>query len=88
MPEKHSEFEYKGKNINWYICSRSSSAFSNPQTTDYEVSTYYMKQMMVEEVDCLDIDIKGYQSNTYYPPKSKCYRDPTYMSCPNIGSSG
>ena len=30
----------------------------------------------------------GDKTNTYYPPKSKCYRDPTYMTCPNFGSSG
>ena len=49
---------------------------------------YNQKQMQMEKVDCLDIEYNGAKTDTYYPPRSKCFRSPTYNTCPNFGTSG
>ncbi len=35
---------------------------------------YGHKEAQMENVDCLDIEYNGGKTNSYYPPKSVCFR--------------
>ena len=50
-------------------------------------NTYLLtRQVLVEEVPCEDPPWMN--SNTYYPPSTVCYRDPSQTSCFLFGNSG
>jgi len=58
---------------------------------DRDLKTYrnnylFTKQLQVEEVLCRDPP--WMKSNTYYPPGTTCYRDPSMTSCFLYGNSG
>jgi len=52
----------------------------------YRRNYQYLKQVQMEEVICRDPP--WMQSNTYYPPGTVCYRDPSLASCVLFGNSG
>lgn len=61
------------------------------QTGDINLETYrqnylFARQVLVEEVPCRDPPWMN--SNTYYPPSTVCYRDPSLTSCFLFGNSG
>jgi len=96
LPKKESEYvlsngkPIKGYTAGWDI----GDSFSRFQDTSGELlfqnlaDRFGHKQAQMEHVPCSDIEYNGVQTNTYYPPRSVCFRDPTYQSCPNFGTSG
>ena len=52
----------------------------------YTQNYLYPRQVQMEEVVCKDPD--WMQSNSYFPPGTVCYRDPSLASCVLFGNSG
>lgn len=52
----------------------------------YTLNYFYPRQVIMKEVNCTDPS--WMKSNTYYPPGTVCYRDPSYASCVQFGNSG
>ena len=52
----------------------------------YTKNNLYPRQVEMEEVPCMDPE--WMKSDTYYPPGTVCYRDPSLGSCTLFGNSG
>ena len=56
-------------------------------TVEKQISNYFLpRETQVEKVKCADP--QWMNSNTYYPPGTICYKDPTEGSCFQNGNSG
>lgn len=53
---------------------------------EYRLKNLLIRQVQLEEDDCKDPN--WMDSNTYYPPKVRCFKDRTKSSCLLFGSSG
>ena len=53
---------------------------------EYEQIYFYPRQVVMEEVECKDPE--WMKSETYYPPGTDCYIDPSLASCVLFGNSG
>ena len=60
---------------------------NNETIGQYKFNNYYPNQIRLVKSGCKDPDwMVG--SNTYYPPGTACYRDPSTASCFEFGTSG
>ena len=50
------------------------------------IDYFYPRKTLVQKVSCADP--KWMRSNTYYPPATVCYKDPSESSCFQNGNSG
>jgi len=53
----------------------------------YRVDNLWTRQARMKETECKDPAWMG-NSNTFYPAGTRCYSDPTGMSCHTFGTSG
>ena len=89
LPKEDGEYVLEdGEKINGYI---SGWDIGNPLTAPSILEIQQeenQEQALMEEVECADIFYNSYQTNTAYPPRSKCFITPNYFNCPNFGNSG
>jgi len=80
------------------VNTRNIGGLNTKSFVEYERSTFFQKEALMDEViDCqepadqyddLTPSERASYIKPYYPPKGKCFRDRTMMSCPNFGISG
>ena len=90
LPREDKEYvSANGNNEKGYVSGWDIGNFRDPGfVVQYLNDRFNQKQMQMEKVDCTDITYNGGKTNTYYPPRSRCFRSPTYETCPNFGTSG
>ena len=55
------------------VSTRNIGGLLSRSFAEYETSTFFQKEVLMEKMDCLD-DPFFMNTNTYYPPKGACYR--------------